>query len=607
MFLAECSQIWLVGLNEFFGDKRAETKLSWYFFASVLIRTLLALLLYSGVGTAEADWAGFSRYAVVAEINVESKGVSLNLRMAPRAIPSDEVAELSTSGVAPPWLANLLPLILGESGNPLSSQLLSLGKAEALAKDGSKEAYYQAFLEFPLDHPLKSLTIVPPQQTAQAIGLVTLHRGVPVSDLVPFDKKVTLNLDWQDPWFTHFDDPSWIRRHSEPHSYLYVEPYEVRHELLIPLKELTTFFDLGLKNPPVIAAAEIPDLKKRLGEFLMQRNLLSVDGNVVSPELDRVEFLKFTQEGLVPLTDKSANLAVETALVGVVLVYLTEEPAKAVDLHWDLFTSSHSTRLVSLVQGQETFDMNITVKAPDFHWSADEDFEPIPNAKVEETKAESEVLPVLQGSIQHSSLLRPVLGVLILLLMGALLLFTPRQFQGQRTYLFLGGLTLFLGWASLQWLFIPWAQAGSVTLADLPEAQAKLVLHPMLHNAYRAFQLRGEEKAYDRLAKSLDGDLLDDIYLQQRKALLRQAEGLGGEGKVNRIEILGAKAQPSGDHYAVTSRWMAHGTVSHWGHSHDRHNLYEARLNLKPMPDGHWKIIGLEFIGGKRLETGKAG
>jgi len=138
------------------------------------------------------------------------------------------------------------------------------------------------------------------------------------------------------------------------------------------------------------------------------------------------------------------------------------------------------------------------------------------------------------------------------------------------------------------------------------ETEIRTLLQALLHNAYRAFQLRDEEKAYDRLAKSLDGDLLEDIYLQQRKAILRQAKGLGGEGKVDRIEVLESHRDKAGQQpgvLRVTLRWLAHGTVSHWGHSHERHNLYQARLVLRHSNGGGFKLVGMEFIDGQRLES----
>ena len=150
---------------------------------------------------------------------------------------------------------------------------------------------------------------------------------------------------------------------------------------------------------------------------------------------------------------------------------------------------------------------------------------------------------------------------------------------------------------------------------DLPK-----LLQTLLHNAYRAFQLRSEEAVYDRLAKSLDEPLLESIYLQQRRSRIQQAKGLGGEGHVERIEVLEAKrmnspdggwrplfsaagANEKGHEIGVDARWKAIGVVSHWGHSHQRDNLYRARLTLRREAAGNWKIASMSFADGQRLDV----
>ena len=160
-------------------------------------------------------------------------------------------------------------------------------------------------------------------------------------------------------------------------------------------------------------------------------------------------------------------------------------------------------------------------------------------------------------------------------------------------------------------LFHPWpgsfAVKPSQASSSSDDDRIEPLLQALLHNAYRAFQLHDEEKAYDRLAKSLDGDLLEDIYLQQRKAMLGLSKGLGGEGQVDRIEVLESHAHKLGQQpgmLRVTSRWLAHGTVSHWGHSHERHNLYQAHLTLRKTNGAGWKIVGMEFLDGQRLGQG---
>jgi len=541
---------------------------------------------------AGADWAGFSRYGEVAEIAVEAGEIRLNLRLAEKAVPEGAALDAAAAASTPPWLAVRLPRLLGKDGKELPGRLQSLDKIAADKANPAQEAHYEANLAYPVGGQMATLAILPPADASVSTGLVALHRGVPVSDLLPLQKPLTLALDWADPWRSRFDNPEFVRRHAEPRSYVYVEPYEVRHELLLRLKDFKPWLDLGLRDPRFIEDGEREPLKRALGAFLLGRNPLLIDGTPATPQLDRVEFVRFNRAGVLPVSEPG-RLDADTVLVGVVLAYLTEAPARTVALRWDLFGGDAGARQISLMQGQETFDGYMSQKQPEFAWSQEESLEPAPAKEDPAPAAQSAETGAPPAS-------RAVLPVGLLLVLG-FVLFTvglPRQ------QLVGAGLVLLLATADFASYSRPSAMPDG---AGLDEAQAKALLQALLHNAYRAFQAHGEEQAYDRLAKSLGGDLLDDIYLQQRRAILGQAQGLGGEGIVDRIEVLESRvlpADPSSATWQVDSRWMAHGTVSHWGHSHERHNLYQARLTLRPVDGGQWRIVGMEFTGGQRLEAG---
>ncbi len=510
---------------------------------------LLLLVLLLASGAALADWVEFSKLNGTAEYSVVPGEIRLNLRLKESNVPAD--AGFGESTLSPPaWLAVYLPAIQTRSGKPFVGRLQSLEHKPAApaanppGTSNGSESYYEATVVYPIEERLEGLAIIPPQGANQTIGLVLLHRGVPVSDLTPLKKPVNLSLDWNDPWHSRFDAPEFVRRHAEPRSYLYLESYEVRHELLLRLKDLKPWLDLGLKDGHTVEEGEREALKKKIGGFLLAHNRLSIDGINIPPQLDRVEFVRFDRSGVVPVGEQG-RLETETALVGVMLAYLTDHPARSLRLQWDLSgTSPDDERQVSLIQGKESFDAYMTPRQPFFEWSRDDSLDPSPLSK-----DETDLIP-FPGSL---------------------------------------------------------AGKDAQVTTKLDESQVKTLLQSLLHNAYRAFQQCDEEKAYDRLAKSLDGTLLDDIYLQQRKAILWQAKGLGGEGKVDRIEVLDSHVHGLGQQTGVvqvTSRWLAHGTVSHWGHTHERHNLYQARLTLRNFNEGGWKIVGMEFLDGQRLETG---
>ena len=81
----------------------------------------------------------------------------------------------------------------------------------------------------------EQLQIIPPlneQAIVTAnIGFVAYHRAVPIIDFRFLGRPAKLNLNWQDPWYTKFENKNLSRHHKYPLMlYLYVEPRQVRLE-----------------------------------------------------------------------------------------------------------------------------------------------------------------------------------------------------------------------------------------------------------------------------------------------------------------------------------------------------------------------------------------
>ncbi|MEA2080752.1 MAG: hypothetical protein U9P00_13040 [Pseudomonadota bacterium] len=109
---------------------------------------------------------------------------------------------------------------------------------------------------------------------------------------------------------------------------------------------------------------------------------------------------------------------------------------------------------------------------------------------------------------------------------------------------------------------------------ELDDQQAQQLLQALLKNVYRAFDFRDENDVYDKLALSVEGDLLTDIYLQNRKSFAVQKAG-GAQAKVKDVDIQHAQAERQASDiptYAIRGRWTATGAVGHWGHVHIRRN-----------------------------------
>jgi hypothetical protein len=142
-----------------------------------------------------------------------------------------------------------------------------------------------------------------------------------------------------------------------------------------------------------------------------------------------------------------------------------------------------------------------------------------------------------------------------------------------------------------------------VMAGELEPDRAQELLQVLLKNVYRAFDFRDEEDVYDKLEISISGDLLADIYLQNRRSFAIQQAG-GAQAKIKSVEIEDAVAKRLDDRplgYAIRAKWAAQGTVGHWGHVHTRRNRYDAVVTVEAV-DGVWKITDLEVLEEQRVD-----
>jgi hypothetical protein len=98
-----------------------------------------------------------------------------------------------------------------------------------------------------------------------------------------------------------------------------------------------------------------------------------------------------------------------------------------------------------------------------------------------------------------------------------------------------------------------------------------------LTNVYRSLDVRDENDVYDRLATSMIGDQLAQIYLQNRRSLELENRG-GARANVDEVDILSVdKVKSPGDEgFVANAVWTVSGSVSHFGHTHYRRNKNHA-------------------------------
>ena len=457
-------------------------------------------------------------------------------------------------------------------------------------------------LEYPFDGETpKTLAMSPPlDEVGRAlvtIGFIVYHKAVPVIDFRYLGAISTLTLD-EDPWYSKFDNPNLKRHHKDAlMSFLYVEPYEVRHEILTRVKDLAEWMDLGLRRDRYIEVDELEPLKQRIGDFLLTKNRVTVDGEALRPILDRTNYVKVGLSGI-QILEVPERLELSSAIVGVIITYITDGMPQQVEVDWELFTDqiqrvpATATDPAGPLMGYLEPDANVHT------WTNFLKNYQIPTVQqigVRETIGELRI-PVLSLVL--------LVGVLAMLVWAVV---RSRRQQSLRLPLVLGTLLLAAGAAAYPVAQINLARPA-VIAGELDDERAAALLQALLKNVYRAFDFRNEEDVYDKLALSVSGHLLTDIYLQHRRSMAVQQAG-GAQARIKEVAVEQASAERiegEGLSYALHGQWIALGTVGHWGHLHQRKNRYEAVITVTA-EDGHWKIVGLDLRDEQRIDKAAVG
>jgi hypothetical protein len=457
-----------------------------------------------------------------------------------------------------------------------------------------------AELIYPFTKKPQTLTIIPPidekiKISKVPIGFMTYHMGAPLHDFKYLSEPSTVNLDWEDPWYSRFEKKALQRwQIGGVMSFLYIEPFEVRHEILARVKDLAAWIDLGLRGDEYIEADENEPFKKRVSEFFLERDKTLIDGKQLRPVLDRVSFIKYSTTASTFVVQPE-RLPINTAMVGVIITYVTEGLPQAVTTEWNLW-SDH-------VQKVPTNAVDPAGGLPSY-------VTPDDNVLTWTNFLKTYEIPTVEKVAVDNSLTTmkiPLASVLCLLALVPVGLQIKRRRKNHNqssigVHIVLA--SVLIAGSILLYPFLKVAVAKPASLAPkMTDDQAVIVLNSLLKNIYRSFDFREENHVYDRLATSVSGDLLSEIYLQSRKSMVVAQAG-GAQARVKSIDILDVVVDHVEDHplkLSFHANWTATGTVGHWGHIHIRKNQYEADITVEPV-DGAWKITALALLEEKRID-----
>ena len=473
--------------------------------------------------------------------------------------------------------------------SPFAGMINPSTRQRAPEAPADKRVVY-AEIVYPFENKPKELTIIPPlDEEGRAvvnIGFIAYHKAVPVIDFRYLSGPAKVALDWEDPWYTKFDNPNLKRHHkSALMSFLYVEPREVRHEVLVRVRDLQDWTDLGLEGGATITTDEQAHVKDRALAFFAKRNPLKVDGVLSEPSSSRAEFLKISLTGL-QVIEEAKPLDLSTAIIGVILSYPVERLPQHVSVEWELFNGRIDKIPTTAIDPAGPLRSFITAGDPTIEW---QNF----LLKYEEPK----VSPVVLDDGRSIGVPALSLALLIFCFGAGVLAVRPRVLtrRGWAALSALGAV------AAVLFIRIAIIDVKNPLAGPLDEKTSAQIVMGVLKNVNHAFLEKEPGALRQALGVIVAGDRLGDVETELARALAIKVAG-GGLARVNAIENLVVSELAELDDasgFRTLAEWTARASAGHWGHAHRRTIRFRALMEFVEV-EGVWKLTGLTVVDAKQ-------
>jgi len=371
-------------------------------------------------------------------------------------------------------------------------------------------------------------------------------------------------------------------------AYLYIEPYQTRVEVLFDVATMLEWLTPDVPAPETLTSEQ----QKKIAEVVLARALdwcaLSTGGQTLAVPQPLVAIIKGVPGNTLPLKEGD-GVALNQAMVGIMWEFATPPGPDELNLTWRGWIKGVTKLPVRVFFGSQSETGEIHSAAKTFRWrNLGRMIRPAPLAPMPQLEF-FEPIPLPVGGIVWL-----VAGLIFYIYLKVKDHKLP---GGSLPYM----AVWLLGGVLMSRLFVVPIEIGGSTPAITQVAEAQKIVSPLLRNVYRAFDHRGESDVYDVLARSVNGELLRKLYLETIQALTLD----GREGTRVTIAEFSATVDkvapnPKGAGFQADCNWMARGIVGHWGHSHPRVNIYNARLTITPVK-GEWKLTGMEVQEVRRL------
>ena len=377
-----------------------------------------------------------------------------------------------------------------------------------------------------------------------------------------------------------------ITSYTGLYSYIYLNDREVRHEILVPLLTFEEWLPIKRANPEFLEVAEQDAMRGQIAEWFRNRNPVEIDGIPVNPVLQRLQFFGLDIQDFAQNAEPRPISAYQARL-GIILSYPAKAPPNRVNLTWEVFQESAPfLRSIVYDRNANPTEEFFVKDQPDFEWIREGETPVVASFQTDWTP--------IQSKRKISNVSYGLIGIAFA--GGA---FTWMLYRNHPQCI-----PRSLGVAGI-WLIGAFMFKDHVPVADRPLAP-DFTKHTatLLQNIYRAYDYGDQSDVYDALAHSVNGPLLDELFLKIQSGLRMQEQG-GAIANVQEVRVVSIK--PALDNpESLDCKWNVTGTVEHWGHIHTRENQYSARIKLDVSEKGRGRISKFEVTNEKRVrfETG---
>ncbi len=494
---------------------------------------------------------------------------------------------------------------------------------------------FMVVLEFKYDDPPPFLTI---NQEMVADGallpselkilLKQAGDDTPYGQVMKPSEPQTFRFDWDQPGLgkdaSAEDWEAWMEKQREQtlgitsyssiYSFLYIERFEVRHEVLVPLATMTTIMDLDAESEDSwLTIEEQEDVRDAIGEIFVNSNPIEIDGIKVKPVVDRVDFYGLDLKDFA-IQAEPRSISIANGRIGIILSYSTKGTPEKVFVTWEIFNNAiRSVDSVILAFDNIVKQRYSKSKGNTYEWILPE-AKPLPPLTGVSANIAPEVLNPLHSQLVLHGLSLGLVGLGLLFLLGSFV-FGYSMMTGMT---FATVSTLAACFTLGQWpvnIDHPWEEPAPFSFA-MADSDADTVFSRLHKNMFRAFDYHTDSDIYDALANSVDGELLRTLYLEINDSLKVKEQGGsvaridnvvivegkkadGDRSEFRRVETPGSNEQTASDQpenipaFNYHCKWNLIGTIEHWGHIHQRTNQYSALFRIE-LRDDAWKITEMK-------------